>query len=71
MPALKWNDADEIGYLLNERRPETDPLTVRFTELQREVTELEDFADDPSASTEGALEAIQMAWLEYYREDHP
>jgi len=67
MASLKWSDADEIGYRLSEEFPGTDPLSVRFTDLHRWVTELDDFADDASASSEGALEAIQMAWLEYFR----
>jgi FeS assembly protein IscX len=32
------------------------------------ITEPEDFKDDPKASSEGKLEAIQMAWLEEYQE---
>ena len=44
--------------------PELDPLTVRFTDLHRYVTELPDFKGDPKASNEGKLEAIQMAWHE-------
>ncbi len=68
MSALQWTDADEIGYQLSETHPETDPLTVRFTELRQWVRELEEF-DDSHASSEKILEAIQMAWLEYYREN--
>jgi FeS assembly protein IscX len=60
---LGWSDADEIGYALHAAHPGADPLKVRFTDLRKLVTELEGFADDPSASTESALEAIQMAWL--------
>jgi FeS assembly protein IscX len=41
-------------------------LTVRFTDLHQWVTALTDFADDPKKSSEGKLEAIQMAWLEEY-----
>ena len=44
-----------------------DPLTVRFTDLHRWVTELHGFADDPKASNEKILEKIQMAWLDEYR----
>jgi len=68
MPTLKWSDSDEIGFELSEKFPNLDPLTVRFSEMHRWVVELPDFADDPGASGEGILEAIQMAWLEYYRE---
>lgn len=66
--SLKWTDVEDIGIALHEARPEIDPLTVRFTDLHRWVCELDDFADDPEASSEGRLEAIQMAWLEEYRE---
>ena len=65
--ALTWQDAEDIAVALAERYPETDPLTVRFTDLHRWVTELPGFVDDVKASTEGKLEAIQMAWLEEYR----
>jgi len=41
---------------------------VRFTDLHRWVTELDDFDDDPKASNEGLLEAIQMKWHEEYRD---
>ena len=69
MPALKWTDADEIGFELSEKFPDLNPLGVRFTELHKMVAELSDFADTPEASSEGILEAIQMAWLEYSQED--
>jgi FeS assembly protein IscX len=65
--ALTWRDAEDIGIALSERYPDTDPLTVRFTDLHRWVTELPDFSDDPKASNESTLEKIQMAWLEEYR----
>ena len=61
---LKWSDAEDIAIQLAEKFPDQDPLTVRFTDLHRWVTELDDFDDDPKASSEGKLEAVQMAWLE-------
>lgn len=64
---LKWSDAEEIGIQLAETFPDLDPLTVRFTDLHQWVSELPDFDDDPKASSEGKLEAIQMKWLEEYR----
>jgi FeS assembly protein IscX len=68
MPAdLGWEDAEDIGILLAEKFPDTDPLTVRFTDLHRYVTELPAFTDDPKTSNEKLLEAIQMAWLDEYR----
>jgi len=68
MAVLKWADADEIGFQLSEKSPDTDPLAVRFTDLHRLVTDLPDFDDDPDASSEGILEAIQMAWLGYHQD---
>ena len=64
---LTWRDREDIAIALAEKFPETDPLTVRFTDLHRWVTELSDFADDPKASNEKLLEAIQMAWLEEHQ----
>ena len=63
---LTWLDAEDIGILLQEKFPETDPLTVRFTDLRQYVIELPGFADDPAKSNESKLEAIQMAWQEEY-----
>jgi FeS assembly protein IscX len=64
---LKWSDAEDIGIALAEKFPDLDPLTVRFTDLHRWVTELPDFDDDAKASSEGKLETIQMRWLEEFR----
>jgi FeS assembly protein IscX len=61
---LTWNDAEEIGIQLSEKFPDVDPLSVRFVDLHKWVTELTDFQDDPKKSNEGFLEAIQMAWLD-------
>jgi FeS assembly protein IscX len=59
---LTWDDADDIGVLLSEAHPETDPLSIRFADLHRYVTELPEFKDDPTKSNDGRLEAIQTAW---------
>lgn len=65
---LSWHDSEELGIILFEEHPEIDPLTVRFTDLHKMVTELSNFDDDPKASNEGILEAIQMAWHEEYQD---
>ena len=65
---IHWTDAEEIGIQLQEKFPDLDPLTVRFTDLHRYVTELEGFADDPAKSNESRLEAIQMAWHEEFED---
>jgi FeS assembly protein IscX len=67
---LHWEDAEDIAERLLQVYPNTDPLSVRFTDLHGWVTALEEFADDPQASSEGKLEAIQMAWLELYKEEN-
>lgn len=68
MPGIRWTDSEEIALSLAERFPDTDPLTVRFTELHRWVTEIPGFSDDPRASNEAKLEAIQMSWYDEYRD---
>jgi FeS assembly protein IscX len=65
---LHWDDAEEIGYQLADAHPTINPLEVRFTELHKMVTELPTFVDDPKKSTEGKLEAIQMAWNEEFED---
>ncbi len=69
MAGLSWNHIDDIAISLYEAHPEVDPLTIRFTDMHKWITELQDFADDPAASTEGKLEAIQMAWLDEYKDN--
>lgn len=64
---IGWRDSEDIGIALSEKYPDTDPLAVRFTDLHRFVTELPGFGDDPKGSNEKILEAIQMAWLDEYR----
>jgi FeS assembly protein IscX len=68
--SLTWDDSEEIALRLLEKHPDLNPLSVRFTDLHQWITEIEDFEDDPNASTEGKLEAIQMAWLEEYNDSH-
>jgi FeS assembly protein IscX len=69
MPKLTWDDTEDIALELLDAHAGVDPLTVRFTDLHRWVTELEDFTGDPAKSNEGKLEAIQMAWYEEYKDN--
>ena len=69
MPAtFDWDNAEEIGLRLADKFPQTDPLTVRFTDLHKWITELSGFSGDPAASNEAKLEAIQMAWHEEFQD---
>jgi FeS assembly protein IscX len=61
---IDWTDAEEIGILLQEKYPEIEPYSVRFTDLHKYVTGLSGFVGDPAKSNEGILEAIQAAWHE-------
>jgi FeS assembly protein IscX len=69
MPGLTWDDTEDIALELLDAHAGVDPLTVRFTDLHRWVTELEGFTGDPAKSNEGKLEAIQMAWYEEYKDN--
>lgn len=66
---LTWDKAEDIGIELYAANPEVDPLQVRFTDLHKMVTELENFDDDPLKSNEAKLEAIQMAWYEEWKDN--
>ncbi len=69
MGKLTWTQAEDIGIELYEKFPELNPLEVRFTDLHKWVTELENFDDDPAKSNEPKLEAIQMAWYEEWKDN--
>ena len=67
---LKWQDAEDIAIRLVEAHPNTDPLTVRFTDLHAWVAALPEFHDDAKRrdGMEAILEAIQMAWHEEFQD---
>ncbi len=68
MAKLTWNNLDDIAYALYEAHPEVDPTNIRFTDLHKWIMEIDGFDDDPLKSNEAKLEAIQMGWLEEWRE---
>ena len=65
---LTWTTTEDIAIALADKFPDTDPLTVRFTDLHKWVTELPNFEGDPKDSNEKKLEAIQMAWHEEWQD---
>jgi FeS assembly protein IscX len=69
MSKLTWSDLEDIALALSEKYPDQDPSYIRFTDLHKWITELDEFGDDPKKSNEAKLEAIQMAWLEEYRDN--
>jgi FeS assembly protein IscX len=69
MQKLNWGNFEDIGIALYEKFPELDPTNIRFTDLHKWITELDEFEDDPLKSNESKLEAVQMAWIEEYEEN--
>ena len=70
MPSkLTWDDLEDIALALYDKFPDQDPTYIRFTDLHKWVTELENFGDDPMKSNEGKLERIQMLWLDEYNDN--
>ncbi len=67
---IDWNNTEEIAIQLLDLHPETDPLTIRFTDLHQWVMAIPDFIGDPKKSNEKILEAIQMAWHEEHKDAH-
>lgn len=61
---MRWQDVRDIAIALEERHPEADNVNLRYTDLHAWVCALPGFDDDPQASTEATLEAIQMAWID-------
>ena len=64
---MKWSDITQIAEALYDKFPDTDPLTIRFTDLHNWVVDLEEFDDDHTRGGEKVLEAIQAAWIEEAR----
>ncbi|HDL8434155.1 Fe-S assembly protein IscX [Yersinia enterocolitica] len=64
--SLTWQDTREIGEALYDQSPDTDPKTVRFTDMHQWICDLEDFDDDPQGSNEKVLEAILLVWLDEF-----
>ena len=64
---MKWTDTQDIAIALTDKFPDTDPLTVRFTDLIQWVMELDGFDDSKDRCGEKILEAIQMAWIDEAR----
>ena len=61
---MKWTDTQRIAEELYDSRPDTDPVTVRFTDLHDWIMALPGFNDEPNGSNEKILEAILQAWID-------
>ena len=61
---MKWTDSRDIAVELCDKFPELDPKTVRFTDLHKWITELDEFDDEPDRSNEKILEAVILCWMD-------
>ncbi|MCG7489897.1 MULTISPECIES: Fe-S cluster assembly protein IscX [Vibrio] len=61
---MKWTDSRDIAIELCDKFPELDPKTVRFTDLHKWITELDEFDDEPNRSNEKILEAVILCWMD-------
>lgn len=61
---MNWQDTYDIAYALAEAHPDVDVRYIRFTDLHAWILALDGFVGAPDDSSEGLLEAIQMAWLD-------
>ncbi|MYM25264.1 Fe-S cluster assembly protein IscX [Duganella sp. FT135W] len=61
---MKWTDITAIAEALYDKYPDTDPLTIRFTDLHNWIVDLEEFDDDHTRGGEKVLEAVQQAWID-------
>ena len=65
---MTWSEIEDIAEALSEAHPDTDPLTVRFTDLLQWIGELPEFEGDIHESNEKKLEVVQMAWYELWQD---
>ncbi|MFA0087306.1 Fe-S cluster assembly protein IscX [Vibrio sp. 10N.286.49.B1] len=63
---MTWTDSRDIAIELCDKFPETDPKTVRFTDLHQWIIELDEFDDEPNRSNEKILEAVILCWMDEF-----
>ena len=72
-PPINWNDYEDIAMMLHERFgddfTEGRIYRIRFTDLQKWVLEIPNFAGTKEQSTEGHLEMIQSTWVYEWRDN--
>jgi len=59
-----WNDVQRIAEELAEAKPDVDPLSVNFVDLQRWIMELPNFDNSSGRVGEKVLEAVQALWID-------
>ena len=66
---MRWLDIEEIAEALEKNYPKEDIVNLRFTSLHKWIISLEEFSDSPDKSNEKILEAIQVAWIEFRKDN--
>ena len=66
---MNWTDIEDVAEALDEKHPDFDIMSVRFTKLKQMVLELDDFDGVPDRCNERILEAIQATWIEIREEE--
>lgn len=66
--ALRWTDVHDIAVALADKYREQAPRELSLADVQRYVTSMPSFVDDPKASSEPNLAAIQTAWHEEWED---
>ena len=61
---MGWFEVACSAIELEEKYPDSVPLTVSFSDLYEWVSALDGFDYDPERCGEKVLEGIQMAWIE-------
>lgn len=61
---MKWTDIQRIAETLSDTYPDTDPKTIRFTDLRHLILKIPEFNDNPDHCGERILEAVQQAWID-------
>jgi FeS assembly protein IscX len=61
---LKWTNTEDLAFRLIDEYPSLDPRSVKLSEIQKYITKLPEFSDDPKKGKEAILEEIQNRWFE-------
>jgi FeS assembly protein IscX len=65
---MKWNNIEDIVEALEEKHPDLDIMSIRYTLLKKIICELEHFEGEQDKCNEKVLEAIQSEWIHYRNE---
>lgn len=61
---MHWTDVEEIAEALEEKYPNKDVYSIRFTLLKKMILDLSEFNISEDECNEKTMEAIQAQWIE-------